>query len=64
MENLLTGLIQGAIALFYFFLCNRIAKMGEKRKIGYSMSMLLSIALTPIIGFIITSSSPENTDTN
>lgn len=35
------------------------AYVGEKRKIGYMWSMLACIFLTPIIGAIITYSSPK-----
>lgn len=62
MEALVVGLFQGLIAAIYFFLCGRIAKMGENRKIGYGASLLLSIALTPIIGFIIVSCIPEKSE--
>lgn len=54
MEDTIILLIQGAIAGLYFFLCGQIARIGEKRTIGYNLSLFLSIILTPIIGFIIT----------
>lgn len=36
-----------------------VASMGEKRKIGFAMALLLSILLSPLIGFIIVLSSDK-----
>ena len=53
MELLVVGLIYGVIITVYLCLCNAVAKMGERRAIGYEASWFLSFILTPIIGFLI-----------
>ena len=35
-------------------ICYFIGKLGEQRKIGFLLSFVLSLLLTPIIGLIIT----------
>jgi len=36
-----------------------VASVGEKRKIGFAMALLLSLLLSPLIGFIIVLSSDK-----
>ena len=36
-----------------------VASVGEKRKIGFEMALLLSILLSPVIGFIIVLASDQ-----
>jgi len=47
-----------SIIVLYLALTHLIAQyIGTKRKIGYGKSILCSILLSPVIGFIITSLS-------
>ncbi len=52
------SLIWISIIMLYLALTHLIAQyIGTKRKIGYGKSILCSILLSPVIGFIITSLS-------
>ena len=49
--------------LIYLYATNLVAKtFGTKRQIGYRKSIYWCILLTPIIGLIVTLSSPKLTD--
>lgn len=49
------------LAVLYIVLTHLIGQyIGTKREIGYGKSILWSIALTPIIGFIRTILSKQN----
>ena len=49
------------IILLYITLTHLIAKyIGEKREIGYGMSIFWSVLLSPIIGFLITILSKQS----
>ncbi len=40
--------------LIYIFLCFLIGYSGKERKIGFGISFLVSLFLTPLVGFILT----------
>ena len=47
--------IAAIVLLFlYVFLCYIIAKIGEKRHIGFYNAFILSFILSPLMGYIIT----------
>mgnify|MGYP006935317378 CR=1 FL=1 len=49
------------IILLYITLTHLIAKyIGEKREIGYGMSIFWSVLLSPVIGFLITILSKQS----
>ncbi|MGF1532109.1 MAG: hypothetical protein ACFCUI_00270 [Bernardetiaceae bacterium] len=47
------------IVLLNICICFLIAKVGEKRKIGFGWSFFFCLFLSPIIGGIITMLSPK-----
>lgn len=52
MGSILTIIIYGVISYL-------IAKSGEKRKIGFGLSLVLCLFLSPLLGGIITMLSPK-----
>jgi hypothetical protein len=47
----------GIEIFFYVIVCSLVAVIGANRKIGLGRAQLVSLLLTPIVGFIVTLSS-------